>query len=62
MTTTAAPQLRCIVSTQVTSSVRAELERRAAEADRSLSAQVRRAIHEHLERTTDEKEEGSHGA
>ena len=40
-----------IVSAQVSPEDRAELERRAAEADRSLSAQIRRALREHLERT-----------
>jgi hypothetical protein len=42
------PKLRCIVSTQVTSDQRAELERRARTADRSLSAEIRRAIARHL--------------
>jgi hypothetical protein len=56
--TAASPEdARVVVSSQVTEDVRAELERRARTGDRSLSAQVRRAIHEHLERTTDEKEE-----
>ncbi len=41
---------RRIVSVQVAADVRAELERLATAADRSLSAEVRRAICEHLER------------
>ena len=39
-----------IVSAQVSPGERAELLRRAVEGDRSLSAEIRRAIREHLER------------
>lgn len=49
------PQTRegVVVSAQVTLEDRAELERRAAEADRSLSAEIRRAVREHLARGAD---------
>ena len=40
---------KVVISSQVTVAVREELERRALEADRTLSAEVRRAISEHLE-------------
>ena len=40
---------KCIVSTWVHRDVRTQLERLASEGDRSLSAQVRRAVQEHLE-------------
>jgi hypothetical protein len=39
-----------IVSAQVTAEQRDELRRLAARADRTLSAEVRRAVNEHLER------------
>ena len=45
-----------IVSAQVSPRERAELLLRAAEADRSLSAEIRRAIREHLERDHDEED------
>lgn len=48
MATTSAPST--IVSAQVSLEQRAELERRAAEADRSLSAEVRRALTRYLAR------------
>jgi hypothetical protein len=38
-----------IVSAQVSTTTRAHLERLARESDRSLSAEVRRALREHLE-------------
>ena len=41
---------------QVRADVRAELERRARQGDRSLSAQVRRAIAEHLQRSDNEED------
>jgi hypothetical protein len=41
---------RVIVSAQVPAHARDELERRAREADRTLSAEIRRAIAEHLGR------------
>ena len=47
---------RATVSAQVPLETRRELERLAAEDDRSLSAQVRRAIHEHLRSDQGEKE------
>jgi hypothetical protein len=40
-----------IVSAQISAEQRAELVRLAAEADRTLSAQIRRAVKEHRERT-----------
>jgi len=45
---------KVVISSQVTVAVREELERRALEADRTLSAEVRRAISEHLERSLPE--------
>jgi hypothetical protein len=45
-----------IVSAQVSPTERAELLRRATEGDRSLSAEIRRAIREHLERDHDEED------
>ena len=47
---------RATVSAQVRPELRAELERLAREGDRSLSAEVRRAIAEHLAHA--EKERG----
>jgi predicted transcriptional regulator len=47
---------RTIVSAQVEADTRAALERLAREGDRSLSAQVRRALAEHLARANDETE------
>jgi hypothetical protein len=44
-----------IVSAQITAEERAELERRALEADRSLSAEIRRALRAHLESTHDKE-------
>lgn len=35
--------------------VRAQLEQRAKQGDRTLSAEIRRALREHLKRTTDER-------
>ena len=35
--------------------VRAQLEQRAKQGDRTISAEIRRALREHLERTTDER-------
>ena len=43
------------MSSQVSVVVREELERRALEADRTLSAEVRRAIAEHLRREQEEE-------
>jgi len=42
---------KCIVSTYVDQAQRDRLERLAAEGDRSLSAEIRRAVTAHLERT-----------
>jgi hypothetical protein len=56
------PQTRdgVIVSAQVTAEQRAELERRAAAADRTVSAEVRRALRRYLgdddQEQLDEKE------
>jgi hypothetical protein len=47
---------RSFVSAQVPPATRAALQRLAREGDRSLSAQVRRALAEHLARADDEKE------
>jgi predicted transcriptional regulator len=41
---------RAVISTQVSSGVREQLVRLARDADRTLSAEVRRAIKEHLTR------------
>ena len=41
---------RIIVSAQVSADVHEELERLAREADRSLSAEIRRALAAHVER------------
>ena len=41
-----------IVSAQVSAAMRAELLRLATKADRTLSAEIRRACAEHLERST----------
>jgi hypothetical protein len=35
--------------------LRAQLEQRAKQGDRTLSAEIRRALREHLKRTTDER-------
>jgi predicted transcriptional regulator len=43
---------RIIVSAQVPTEVHEELERLAREADRSLSAEIRRALVAHVERRT----------
>jgi hypothetical protein len=48
---------RVVVSSQVTEDVRAELERRARTGDRSLSAEIRRAIARHLADHMHEEEE-----
>jgi plasmid stability protein len=52
------PQQRgdIVVSAVVSRDVRAELERRAAAADRSLSGEVRRALRAYLQREGDEEE------
>jgi hypothetical protein len=47
MATTSA---KTTVSAQVDADVRAELEREAEAADRSLSAQVRRVLNEHVKK------------
>jgi hypothetical protein len=46
-----------IVSAAVDAKTRAELERRAAEADRTLSGEIRRALREWLARADTEEEE-----
>jgi predicted transcriptional regulator len=46
---------RIIVSAQVPADVHGELERLAREADRSLSAEIRRALVAHVERATDDE-------
>jgi predicted transcriptional regulator len=46
---------RCIVSAEVPPQVRERLERLAAAADRSLSAEVRRALSEHLVRESERR-------
>lgn len=56
MATTLEEKGRTIVSAQVEADTRAELERLAREGDRTLSAEVRRAIAEHLARA-EQKEE-----
>lgn len=48
-----------IVSAQITAEERAELECRALEADRSLSAEIRRALRAHLERQADATQRAS---
>jgi len=50
MTTTLAPA-KCIISAQVDEEQRDELLRLARDADRSLSAEVRRAVATHLRGT-----------
>jgi hypothetical protein len=50
---------RVIVSAQVSPWERTELLRRAVEGDRSLSAEIRRAIREHLERDHYDDEGGT---
>jgi hypothetical protein len=55
MTTTQTDE-RVIVSAQIPRDVRDDLERRAVAADRTLSAEIRRALVAHVERD-DEKEE-----
>ena len=44
-----------IVSSVVTPEQRDELRRRAEEGDRSLSAEIRRALREYLDRETDDE-------
>ena len=56
MTTTLAPG-RVIVSAMLDEAQRDHLLRLAREGDRSLSAELRRAVTAHLERTTPEPEE-----
>ena len=46
-----------IVSAQVPAAQRAELERRAQAADRTLSSEIRRALRRHLERSDEEEDE-----
>jgi hypothetical protein len=41
---------KAVVSAQITLAQRDELERLAADADRTLSAEIRRAVAEHLAR------------
>ena len=48
MSTVQTTEARATVSAQVPPALRAELERLAREGDRTLSAEVRRAIAEHL--------------
>jgi len=48
---------KAIVSAQVDLDTRDELRRRAREADRTVSAEVRMAIREHLQREDEKKEE-----
>ena len=55
MTTTPAPG-KCIISAQVDAEQRDELLRLARDADRSLSAEVRRAVAAHLRSTADHEE------
>jgi hypothetical protein len=50
-----------VVAAQVAASTRAELERLARESDRSLSAEIRRALTRHLAER-DEREEAIHAA
>jgi predicted transcriptional regulator len=47
---------KCIISAQVDDEQRDELLRLARDADRSLSAEVRRAVAAHLRRTADHEE------
>ncbi len=46
---------KVVVSTVMTTDIRDRLMRLAAAGDRSMSAEVRRAVVEHLERTEGEK-------
>jgi predicted transcriptional regulator len=48
---------KTVVSTQVDTPVRIRLEQLAAEADRSLSGEIRRAIMEHLRAVDTERGE-----
>jgi hypothetical protein len=50
---------RTIISAQVDTTTRAELERLAATADRTLSAEVRRAINEHIRQEQQPAEQGA---
>ena len=47
---------KVIVSAQVDTDVRAQLARLAAEGDRTLSAEIRRAIFEHVEHVDRDRE------
>ena len=58
MATTLAPG-KTIVSAMIDEAQRAELIRLARDADRSLSAEVRRAVTEHLERAARDPEEAT---
>ena len=57
MSTTETTSARATVSAQVPPELRAELERLAREGDRTLSAEVRRAIARHLADHTHDEEE-----
>ena len=48
---------KVIISTYVDQAQRDELERLAIEGDRSLSAEIRRAVNSHLQRATPDPEE-----
>lgn len=50
---------RVIVSAQVPSGIHEKLERLAREADRSLSAEIRRALVAHVEREVTDEQEGA---
>ena len=50
---------RIIVSAQVPTGIHDELERLAREADRSLSAEIRRALVAHVEREANDDEGGA---
>ena len=59
MSTTETTEARATVSAQVPVALRAELERRAAAADRTLSAQVRRLLQAQLDLEDDDGKEAA---
>jgi hypothetical protein len=54
---TATAEVTAIVSAVVPLEMRTELERRAEEADRTLSSEIRRGLRAYLARTADKSEE-----
>lgn len=59
MTRTTTEQQGVVVSAQVSAETRRELERLAAEGDRTLSAQVRRLLQQQLDHEVDDGEGGA---